>query len=213
MLKTCVVCGKEFTPTARHERTQITCSAECRKQYARDYARARQQKPDVKKRRRSQYYARNKTYCLICGKLIDRVSVTESMTSTARMHDECVLTDCRNSFLCGKRLTHTQQLRLVYRGYSIKEFFSDCEHWRDEHMPIVKYDDQIMRYIPQQFKLAVNSMWFDSNTNEYVVELRTGCTDGEFSMRTFRFTSLHSILTHFRDVRKIQKLFSNFSEN
>lgn len=212
MLKTCVVCGKEFTPAPRHNSTQITCSSECRKQYARDYARVRQQKPDVKKRRQDLYYRRNQTYCLICGKVIDRSTEDNVMPSTARMHEQCVLTDCRNSFLCGKRLTHTQQLRLVYRGYSIKEFFTECEQWRNEHMPMVKYDAHIMQYIPQQFKLAVNNVWFDADTNEYVMEIRTEYNNQEFSMRTFRFTSLHAILTHFRDVRKVQKLSSNFSE-
>lgn len=213
MQKICIVCGQLFTPTARHERTQITCSAECRKQYARDYARMRQQKPDVKKRRQDLYYRRNQTYCLICGKVIDRSTEDNVMPSTARMHDECVLIDCRNSFLCGQRLTHTQQLRLVYRGYSIKEYFKECCDWRDQHMPIVKYDTQIMRYIPQQFKLAVNSMWFESDTNMYVIELRTAYKDGEFIMNTYKFTTLHSIFDHFRDVRKIQKLSSDFSNN
>lgn len=211
MQKTCIICGKEFTPTARHAATQITCSSACRKQYSREYARVRQQKDDVKKRRRDLYYERNKTYCQLCGKLMER-SPGDCMASTARMHDECVLIDCRNSFLCGQRLTHTQQLRLVYRGYSIKEYFKECCDWRDKYMPIVRYDTQIMRYIPQQFKLAVNSMWFESDTNEYVIELRTAYKDGEFIMNTYKFTTLHSIFDHFRDVRKIQKTSSNFSE-
>ena len=196
MQKTCIICGKEFTPTARHAATQITCSPTCRKQYSREYARVRQQKDDVKKRRRDLYYERNKTYCQLCGKLMERSS-GDHMASTARMHDECVLIDCRNSFLCGQRLTHTQHLRLVYRGYSIKEYFKECCDWRD---------------IPQQFKLAVNSMWFESDTNMYVIELRTAYKDGEFIMNTYKFTTLHSIFDHFRDVRKIQKLSSNFSE-
>ena len=112
MEKTCIICGKLFTPALRHETVQRTCSPECRRLYSNEQSRAYQQKPDIKAMRRKQYYDTHKTYCQLCGKVVEHDMNARSNAPTARMHDECVYADCRRTLMCGNKLNHVQQLRI-----------------------------------------------------------------------------------------------------
>ena len=212
MQKTCIVCKQLFTPTLRHNNVQITCGPECRYIYNKEHARNRQNMPEIKERRRKQYYDRRTTYCQLCGKPIERLHLNDKCTSTARMHEECVVEDCRNALLCGQRLTHAQQLRLLYRGYGIREFFYETADWRAENMPMTAYDEHMMRYVPQQFQLAVQSLVHDVDKHTYTVEYRTAIKDGEFMLETKTFTATQAITRHFSAIRKTMRLSSNFSE-
>ena len=210
MQKICIVCGKAYTPALRHENIQLTCSQECRIIHTREHSRAHQNLPEIKERRRKQYYDKHTTYCLICGKPVERIHLNDKCTSTARMHDECVIEDCRKALRWGQRLTHIQQLRLRYRGYGIKEFLEETIEWRAENMPMTAFDEHMMNYVPQQFQLAVQSLIYDADNHTYTVEYRTAFKDGKFLMETKTFTAILSIKRHFSAVRKTMKLSSNF---
>lgn len=118
MIKKCKVCGKEFTPAARHERVQQICSDECRTKNWCNLAK----EPENLKKMRDRQRQKSFTICRICGKQIIRNYDLDRNASTSRLHDECVFEDCRKTILAGKTISHAQQLRLYARGYTIKEF-------------------------------------------------------------------------------------------
>lgn len=212
MEKTCIICGKQFTPVLRHSTVQVTCGPECRKIYNNERSRLRQQDPEFLAKKQRDYYATHVIRCLICGKPVNRVFLEGRLISKPRLHDECVYADCRNSLLCGKRLDHVQQLRLAAKGYGVKEFVKETRAWRDEHMPMSECLDNMLSYVPQQFWLALDRAIYNCDTEQYEVTLRTDCHNGRFKTKNLKFKSLQQMQQHFRDVRTVQKLSSNFQK-
>lgn len=212
MEKTCIICGKKFIPAARHETIQLTCGLECRKIRNNEKTMARKQDPDIRARNQKRYYDTHKTYCVLCGKVVEHVSFMTSNAPTARMHDECVYEDCRRSLMTGYRINHVQQLRLAYRGYGVSEFVNETIAWREEHMPMSECDDVILKYVPEQFRLAVDMIRRNVDTGLYELDLRTEFKDGEFVMKRLTFQKMKHIRAYFMDVKEKRKLSSNFSE-
>lgn len=212
MEKTCIICGKQFTPVLRHSSVQLTCGPECRKIYNGERSRIRQQNPDFLAKKHRDYYATHVIQCLICGKPVDRVFLEGRLIAKPRLHDECVYEDCRRSLLCGKRLDHVQQLRLASKGYGVKEFVKETRAWRDEHMPMSACFSNMLKYIPQQFWLAADRVDYNTETQQYEVDLRTDYRNGKFRMKYLKFNTLQEMQKYFRDVRTVQKLSSNFQK-
>lgn len=212
MEKICIMCGKPFIPVARHSRVQRTCGPECRKQYNNEKSRIRQQDPEFRVKKLKYYYDTHTIHCLICGKPIDRIFIDGKLVAKPRLHDECVYANCRNTLLCGKKLDHVQQLRLASKGYGVKEFVKETRAWRDEHMPMSACFSNMLKYIPQQFWLAADRVDYNTETQQYEVDLRTDCRNGKFKMRYLKFDTLQEMQRYFRDVRTVQKLSSNFQK-
>lgn len=212
MEKTCIICGKQFTPVLRHSSVQLTCGPECRKIYNGERSRIRQQDPDFLAKKHQYYYGTHKTLCLICGKPVNRVFLEGRLIAKPRLHDECVYADCRNSLLCGKRLDHVQQLRLASKGYGVKEFVKETCAWRDEHMPMSECLDSMLSHIPQQFWLALDRAVYNCDTAQYEVTIRTDRHNGRFKTKNLKFKSLQEMQRYFRDVRTVMKLSSNFQK-
>lgn len=214
MQKTCVVCGKQFTPVLRHHTVQKLCSPECRSRYNREHSLLYHRNPQIRAEKIKHYYEDNPTYCRICGKQIVRTLIQGTFTSNSRMHDECILEDCRRTLMCGSCLNHIQQLRLAYRGYGIKEFKAECVKWREEHMPMINCNQQIMSYIPHKYQLAVHNTGYDLEDNTYVIEMRTDFKDGVYVIKQYKFKRLQDIRTFYRDYRKaqLQNISSNFQK-
>lgn len=212
MEKICIMCGKPFTPTARHNSVQRTCGPECRKLYNNEKSRIRQQDPEFRAKKLKYYYDTHTTCCLICGKPIDRIFMEGKLVAKPRLHDECVYADCRNTLLCGKKLDHVQQLRLASKGYGVKEFVKETCAWRDEHMPMSACLDSMLSHIPQQFRLALDRAVYNCDTEQYEITIRTDRHNGRFKTKNLKFRSLQQMQRYFRDVRTFQKLSSNFQK-
>lgn len=210
MEKICIICKKPFTPAPRHETVQRTCSEECRRIYNNEYAKAKQRDPAIKARKRKQYYDTHKTYCQLCGEVVEHDLTARSNAPTARMHDECVYEDCRRTLMCGKKLNHAQQLRLMYRGYSITDFKDECVTWRNKNMPMSACDDSMLIYVPQQYMLAVDRIALNVETGMYELDVRTDFQNGNFVVERHTFTRLRDIRRFFSSLRKNLKLSSNF---
>ena len=212
MEKTCIICGKQFTPVLRHSGIQLTCGPECRKIYNDERSKIRRQNPEFRAKKHQGYYDTHVIQCLICGKPVNRVFLEGRLIAKPRLHDECVYTDCRNSLLCGRRLNPVQQQRLVAKGYGVKDFVVECKAWRDKHMPMSACFSNMLNYIPRQFWLAADRVDYNTETQQYEVDLRTEYRDGEFRMRYLKFNTLQEMQKYFRDVRTFQKLSSNFQK-
>lgn len=212
MKKTCIICGKQFTPVLRHSGIQLTCGPECRKIHNEERSIIRRHDPEFLAKKHQDYYDTHKTLCLICGKPVNRVFLEGRLISKPRLHDKCVYDDCRNSLLCGKRLDHVQQLRLASKGYGVKEFIKETHAWRDEYMPMSECLDSMLSHIPQQFWLALDRAVYNNKTDRYEISLRIDCCNGEFTVKQLTFTSLQEMQRYFRDVRTFQKLSSNFQK-
>lgn len=202
MEKTCIICGNPFTPVPKHSGIQLTCSAECRKTYNYERIRARQRDPEFISKRRKHYYETHQTLCQLCGKVVEHPLTVSSNAPTARMHDECVYEDCRRSLLCGKRLNHVQQLRLMYRGYGISEFEEECKDWRDEHMPMSACNERLLKYVPLRFQLAVDRIQQNTDTGLYELDLRTGFKANKYIMKELTFRRMGDIRTYFTNLKK-----------
>lgn len=202
MEKICIICKKPFTPAPRHNSVQRTCSPECRRIYNNERSLARQHDPENKARRKKQYYDTHKTYCQLCGKVVEHPIYATNNAPTARMHDECVYEDCRRSLLCGSRIGHVQQLRLAYRGYRVKDFIAESTEWRDKHMPMSACDERAFHYVPQQFWLAVDRIVQNPETGMIELDLRTGFKNNEFVIEHVQFARLKDIRPYFMKLKE-----------
>lgn len=212
MEKTCIICGKQFTPVLRHSGIQLTCGPECRKIYNDERSKIRRQNPEFLAKKHQGYYDTHVIQCLICGKPVNRVFLEGRLIAKPRLHDECVYTDCRNSLLCGRRLNPVQQQRLAAKGYGVKDFVVECKAWRDKHMPMSACFSNMLRYIPQQFWLASDRVDYNIETQQYEVDLRTDYRNGKFKLKYLKFDTLQEMQKYFRDVRTVQKISSNFQK-
>lgn len=127
----CVICGKEYEPYHCYGKRQRTCSPECRKEYARIYARNNPKryvymekcKENAKQRRNGS------VICRICGKPVYRTFTIGE--GSPWMHYECVINDCIKTLRAGEKLSKKQLMRLDTRGYTLTEFkeeFADAIH-------------------------------------------------------------------------------------
>lgn len=128
-MNTCIICGKQYEPYHCYGKRQLTCSPECRKKYARQYAQNHPNKykyqEDAKKRcaqRRNGH-----VICRICGKPVYRTFAVGE--GTPWMHYQCVIDDCIATVRAGEKLSKKQLMRLDSRGYTKTEF---CEEFKDE---------------------------------------------------------------------------------
>lgn len=124
----CKICGKEFQ-TNHH--SKITCSQECSNKNRFDRYKMMSKE---EKQKTHEYYASKhepKSVCRICGKIIEQ-NVTSTGHTAKRYHDECVIKDCLSTMYAGKRISHSQQLRLYSRGYTIKELKEEFINGKDE---------------------------------------------------------------------------------
>lgn len=125
----CVICGKMYEPYHCYGERQLTCSQECRKEYARQYAKNNPKQYEYKERykRMKRIRTNGHVICRICGKPIYRTF--ELGEGSPWMHYECVINDCIKTLKHGEKLSRKQRLRLDARGYSITEF---REEFKDE---------------------------------------------------------------------------------
>lgn len=125
----CIICGKMYEPYHCYGERQLTCSQECRKEYARQYAKNNPKQYEYKERykRMKRIRTNGHVICRICGKPIYRTF--ELGEGSPWMHYECVINDCISTLQKGEKLSRKQLLRLDRRGYSITEF---REEFKDE---------------------------------------------------------------------------------
>ena len=125
----CVICGKMYEPYHCYGERQLTCSQECRKEYARQYAKNNPKQYEYKERykRMKRIRTNGHVICRICGKPIYRTF--ELGEGSPWMHYECVINDCISTLQKGEKLSRKQLLRLDRRGYSITEV---REEFKDE---------------------------------------------------------------------------------
>ena len=125
----CIICGKMYEPYRCYGERQLTCSQECRKEYARQYAKTNPKRYEYMEK--SKQNARQKrnghVICRICNKPIYRTF--EAGEGSAWMHYECVMNDCVETIRAGEALSKKQVGRLAARGYSYAEFI---EEYKDE---------------------------------------------------------------------------------
>ena len=125
----CIICGKMYEPYRCYGERQLTCSQECRKIYARQYAKTNPKRYEYMERMKQNARERRNGHviCRICGKPIYRTF--EFGEGSPWMHYECVINDCISTLQKGEKLSRKQLLRLDARGYSITEF---REEFKDE---------------------------------------------------------------------------------
>lgn len=118
-----------YEPYHCYGERQLTCSQECRKEYARQYAKNNPKQYEYKERykRMKRIRTNGHVICRICGKPIYRTF--ELGEGSPWMHYECVINDCISTLQKGEKLSRKQLLRLDRRGYSITEF---REEFKDE---------------------------------------------------------------------------------
>ena len=125
----CIICGKMYEPYRCYGERQLTCSPECRKEYAKIYAKNNPKRYEYmeKTKERARQKRNGHVICRICGKPIYRTF--ELGEGSPWMHYECVINDCISTLQKGEKLSRKQLLRLDARGYSITEF---REEFKDE---------------------------------------------------------------------------------
>ena len=125
----CIICGKIYEPYRCYGERQLTCSLECRKEYARQYAKTNPKRYEyMEKSKQNARIKRNgHVICRICNKPIYRTF--EVGEGSAWMHYECVMNDCIETIKAGEALSKKQVGRLAARGYSYAEFI---EEYKDE---------------------------------------------------------------------------------
>lgn len=125
----CIICGKEYEPYVGYGKRQLTCSEECRKKYARIYAKTNPKRYEYLERQKQVKRERTNGHviCRICGKPVFRTF--QIGEGSPWMHYECVIDDCIKTLRQGEKLSKKQLMRLSTRGYTITEF---REEFRDE---------------------------------------------------------------------------------
>ena len=125
----CVICGKMYEPYHCYGERQLTCSAECRKEYARRYARTNPKRYEYmeKTKERARQKRNGHVICRICGKPIIRTF--QIGEGSPWMHYDCVMNDCVKTIRAGEKLSKKQMMRLATRGYTPTEFI---EEYKDE---------------------------------------------------------------------------------
>lgn len=125
----CIICGKEYEPYVCYGERQLTCSQECRKEYARIYARTNPKRHIYaeKCKRNAQERRNGHVICRICGKPVYRTFTVGE--GSPWMHYECVIDDCIKTLKAGEKLSKKQMMRLDTRGYTLTEF---KEEFKDE---------------------------------------------------------------------------------
>ena len=125
MKKICVICGKEYEPHFTKEKTQKTCSKECREVLTNKYNLEYRRRDYVRKRHIAYMRKYNgNPKCVICGKPIER-NYSTGHTARTRMHEECVYQDIINTLKSGQKLNTAQYQRISSRGYSVKDFIEE----------------------------------------------------------------------------------------
>lgn len=118
IIKTCPICGKEFTPYYALVNRQHLCGdKECLREYMKRYQRERYGE-QVKLEQKLRFRKKAKPVCKICGKPMIRDADVNARVSNSQMHEECVIRDCVKSILAGNTLTNKQKQRLYQRGLS-----------------------------------------------------------------------------------------------
>ena len=125
----CIICGKMYEPYRCYGERQLTCSPECRKEYARQYAKTNPKRYEyMEKSKQNARIKRNgHVICRICHKPIYRTF--EMGEGSPWMHFDCVMSDCVKTIKAGEALSKKQVGRLAARGYSYAEFI---EEYKDE---------------------------------------------------------------------------------
>lgn len=125
----CIICGKMYEPYHCYGERQLTCSPECRKEYARQYAKTNPKRYEYLERQKKRIRERRNGHvlCRICGKPVYRTF--EIGEGSPWMHYECVMSDCVKTIKAGGKLSPKQVQRLATRGYSYAEFI---EEYKDE---------------------------------------------------------------------------------
>lgn len=116
MIKTCIVCGKEFE-AARHN--YVCCSKECTKYNCQYGYRLSSEKYKKVLALRERVRNNRQRKCRICGKTIEREKVEDELYK--QIHEQCIIDDCVKSMKAGKRMTNTQFSRLYSRGYTVRD--------------------------------------------------------------------------------------------
>ena len=118
-----------YEPYVGYGKRQLTCSPECRKEYARIYAKNNPKRYEYLERQKQVKRERTNGHviCRICGKPVFRTF--QIGEGSPWMHYECVINDCISTLQKGEKLSRKQLLRLDARGYSITEF---REEFKDE---------------------------------------------------------------------------------
>ena len=121
----CIICGKEYEPYHCYGKRQMTCSPECRKEYARIYAKNHPKRYEYAERCKQLARERRNGHviCRICGKPVYRTFAVGE--GSPWMHYECVINDCIKTIRQGEKLSKKQVMRLDTRGYTPAEFIEE----------------------------------------------------------------------------------------
>lgn len=119
-IRTCPVCGKQFTPSRGHAWNQETCGDHnCSQKWS-----IKKQSAEVKRYKRLRL---RKTYapvfCKVCGLPVERCEdPSTGRLIKSSMHKECILKDCCETFDKEGKLNNKQLSRLARLGVTLRRF-------------------------------------------------------------------------------------------
>jgi hypothetical protein len=123
MLIRCVICGKEFEAWKCNQKV---CGEECRQVYKKNYniSMTRTDKHCDKNRIKQRMHSKD-LVCQICGKIIPHMYEEHRKP---RMHDECVMRECKAIYKEKGYLPRIWYQRMYARGYTYEELAEEIKN-------------------------------------------------------------------------------------
>ena len=123
VMKTCVICGREFEPHYNTVSRQICCSKECLKVRTKQMTNKEARRERAKMSYRKAH--KDTTVCKICGM---PTAFGVRPQGRRRYHESCVLEQAMSKIKWNESFTSAERQRLVSFGYSVKELRKEWTH-------------------------------------------------------------------------------------